>query len=227
MSRAASDQLGADENPGSEAMRERAYRQLRHMLILQQIPAGKRLREAEWTARLKVNRSALREAFARLEAQGLIEAGPKTGYVVPTLDRHSIREILAVRIMLETGAIEIVCTCGLNTPQHLQPMRDACDQMERLASEGDIIQVAEADWQFHDALVDASRNRRLRSVYHHAPLPLIIPEQTTGPEWEVAVRQTVREHRAILDAILAGKPDEAIRLLRSHISERSMSLTQA
>lgn len=203
-------------------MRERAYRQLRHLLILQQIPAGRRLREAEWTTELKVNRSALREAFARLEAQGLIEAGPKTGYFVPGLNRENIREIVAVRMMLETGAIEIVCACGYNTAEHLKVMADACDEMERLSSQSDIVQVAESDWRFHRALIEVSRNKRLCSVYHHAPLPLIIPDDTSGPQWEAAVRQTVREHRSILAAIREGDAAKAIGLLRGHIQDRSL-----
>jgi DNA-binding GntR family transcriptional regulator len=214
------------EAPLNEAMRERAYRQLRHLLILQQIPAGKRLREAEWTTKLKVNRSALREAFARLEAQGLIQAGSKTGYVVPALDTTNVREILSVRIMLETGAIELICACGLNTDENLKPVGDACDAMEKLSWKSDIILVAETDWHFHDALIDASGNKRLRSVYHHAPLPLIIPEHRSGPNWEAAIRQTAQEHRAILEAVRAGDAGKAIELLRGHISDRSLIIAE-
>jgi DNA-binding GntR family transcriptional regulator len=221
------DVVSTPEPPVSEAMRERAYRQLRHLLILQQIPPGKRLREAEWTVTLGVNRSALREAFARLEAQGLIEAGPKTGYFVPVLDPKNIREIVAVRIMLETGAIEIVCGCGRNTAEHLKGMREACEELHRLAPHGDVVSVAEADWRFHRELVDASRNHRLRSVYQHAPLPLIIPEHTSGPKWEAAIRQTASEHETILEAILKGDANQAIDLLRGHITERSMRVAQS
>jgi len=49
MTRAGAESRTTGGGPGNEAMRERAYRQLRHLLILQQVPAGKRLREAEWT----------------------------------------------------------------------------------------------------------------------------------------------------------------------------------
>lgn len=215
------------EAPVSEAMRERAYRQLRHLLILQQIPAGRRLREAEWTAKLKVNRSALREAFARLEAQGLIEAGPKTGYFVPELDSKNIREIVSVRMMLETGAIELVCACGYNTSEQLKPMADACDDMERLSAQNDIVQISEVDWRFHHALIAASKNKRLSSVYHHAPLPLILPDETSGPQWASIVRRTVREHRAILAAIREGDAAKAISMLREHIHTRSVAFEQA
>lgn len=208
-------------------MRERAYHQLRHLLILQQIPAGERLREAEWTERLKVNRSALREAFARLAAEGLIEMGPKTGYFVPTLNKDAIREILAVRVMLEAGAIDIICEAGFNTPTRLKPMKNACDQLERLISENYFLSAAEADWRFHDALIDATVNKRLASVYRHAPLPIIVPDVISGPRWEAAVRQTVQEHRAILAAILASDASQAKKLLRSHIIERTMLAVDA
>ena len=107
-------------SPENGSLRERAYHRLRHLLILQQVAEGQRLREAEWSQRLGVNRTALREAFARLEAEGFIERGPKTGYFVPDLTNRDILEVLEVRIMLEGGAIERIVLMGLNTPEHLK-----------------------------------------------------------------------------------------------------------
>ncbi|MBI4581015.1 MAG: GntR family transcriptional regulator, partial [Planctomycetes bacterium] len=49
----------------NSSQRDQAYSRLRRLLILQQTPEGKRLREAEWAEKLGVNRTALREAFAR------------------------------------------------------------------------------------------------------------------------------------------------------------------
>lgn len=211
-----------EETRASEAMRLRVYRQLRHRIILQQVTPGSRLREAEWTQRLGVNRSALREAFVRLEAEGLIEAGPKTGYFVPKLTKANIREVIAVRAMLETGAIEILCQTGKNTPQRLTAMQAACDRLASIDADGNLVEVAEADWEFHDALIDAAGNKRLKAVYGHAPLPLIVPEVTRGPEWTARVQQTVREHRAVLQAILDGDCSRGSQLLREHIYGRSL-----
>ena len=101
---------------GNASKREVAYERLRRILILQQVPEGVRLRESEWTKRLNVNRSALREAFARLEAEGLIETGDKTGYFVPVLVMEDMMEVVVVRIALEGAAIELICEAGLNTP---------------------------------------------------------------------------------------------------------------
>lgn len=69
---------------------------------MQKIPEGKRLREPQWARELGVNRMALRDAFARLEAEGLIVRGPATGYFVPTLTPQDIAEIIQLRIALWT-----------------------------------------------------------------------------------------------------------------------------
>lgn len=197
--------------------RDVAYNQMRRLLILQQVPPGSRLTEAEWSQRLGVNRSALREAFARLQAEGLIQAGAKTGYVVPELRREDIFEVLWVRLALEGSAIEIICEASLNTPQRLERMQGACDLLEHLVDQEYHLSTVEADWRFHEALIEASGNRRLAIAYRHAPVPILHPDITWGATWVQRSQQTVREHRAILAAILQGDIAGAKALLRTHL----------
>ena len=204
---------------GNGHQRDQAYLKFRRLLILQQVNQGERLREADWADRLGVNRTALREAFARLEAEGLIEKGPKTGYFAPKLTRDDLLEIVEVRVMLEGGAIERICRKGLNTAKHLEPMRLACDQLERLLAEDYVLGVAEADRRFHESLIDAAGSKRLAMLYHRAPLPIIYPDVVTGKEWEANESRTLHEHRDILQAILEGKPREACELLRGHLMD--------
>lgn len=211
---------GPFREDGSGSQRDQAYHRLRRLLILQQTPEGKRLREAEWAERLGVNRTALREAFARLEAEGLIEKGPVTGYFVPALTREDIHEISEVRVMLEGGAIGRICRLGLNTPRVLKPMRQACEQLERLVEEDYFLGVAEADRRYHEALILAAGNKRLTMLYERAPLPIIPPEIVSGAEWIATVRRTLEEHRNILDALLRSDKTVAVEMLRIHLAER-------
>ena len=204
----------------SASQRDQAYERIRRLLILQQVPEGERLREAEWAQRLGVNRTALREAFARLEAEGLIQKGLKTGYLLPILTDSGIREIVEVRNILEGGAIERIIRLGLNTPRHLEVMLESCDQLERLVREEYHLGVAEADRRYHEALVDAAQNRRLASLYARAPLPIVHPILVTGRHWEDTVRRTLEEHRSILGAILAGERELARQRLRLHLMDR-------
>jgi DNA-binding GntR family transcriptional regulator len=207
--------------PINGSLREQAYSRLRRLLILQQIPEGQRLRETEWAERLGVNRTALREAFARLEAEGFVAMGPKTGYFVPLLTNKDIAEVIEVRVLLEGGAIERIIHTKRNVPRYLKPLRDACDQLERLIQEDYVLGVAEADRRFHEALISAAGNKRLLFLYQRAPLPIIHPEIISGEQWEAKVRTTHQDHQMLLEAITKGNIVEAKELLHTHLNERA------
>ncbi len=208
--------------PQNGSLRDQAYHRLRRLLILQQVREGERLRESHWATKLSVNRTALREAFARLEAEGFVTKGPKTGYFVPTMTREDIHEICEVRIILEGGAIERIIAAGHNTLSHLKSMRTACDQLERLVREEYVLGVAEADRRYHEALIEAAGNKRLATLYQRAPLPIIHPEIISGHAWETRVQKTLTEHRLILEAILESRAEEAKAHLRVHLNERAI-----
>jgi len=201
----------------TESKREHAYKQLRRLLVLQQIPEGQRLRETEWSARLGVNRSALREAFVLLEAEGLIVAGPKTGYYVPDLTVKDFEEIEQVRFVIEGAAIDIIVRAGRNTPEHLQSLVQTCDLFEQLISDEYHLSRVEADRRFHEKLVELSQNRRLIAAYRHAPLPLVHPESISGPQWTLSGQGALAEHREIIQALLAGDSERARKCLDEHL----------
>lgn len=202
------------------AQREQAHRQLRQLLLLQKIPPGQRLGEPAWAKRLKVNRTALREAFARLEAEGLIEKGPQTGYFVPILSEEDITEILQTRLVVEIGAIEILFTSRNNSPRYLRPLRQACDDLENLLKRGYSLGFSEADRRFHESLVEAAGNKRLRTIYQRAPLPLIHDEVLRSEHWLNEGYATLRDHREILSHLVAGDVEAAKTALRSHLTYR-------
>ncbi len=202
------------------SQRDTAYNSLRRLLALQRIPAGERLREPIWSTRLDVNRTALREAFARLEAEGWLAKGQRTGYCVPKLSKEDITEILIVRTSLECCAIEQLCEKGLNTGKKLQPLKCACDQLADMIKNNYPLGVSEADRRFHEDLIDMTGNKRLKAIYQRAPLPMVHDEIAHSQFWEEECRITLEEHRRIYQAILDNQPVQAIKILRHHLSER-------
>ena len=152
------------------SQRDLAYRSLRRLLVLQQIEPGQRLREPQWAQRLRVHRTALREAFARLEAEGMIERGERTGYFVPALTVEDFAEVAKLRLALECLAIEEVCAAA---KPGLAAMEQASEEFARLMEGGYSLGAIEADRRFHEALIDAAQMRRLSNLYQLAPLPLI------------------------------------------------------
>ena len=206
----------ADPKP-SASQREQAYQSLRRLLVLQQVQPGQRLREPEWAERIRVHRSALREAFARLEAEGLVERGAQTGYFVPKLTADDVLEVTKLRLALESLAIDEVCA---QAKPALAPLKRAVDEFEQFASGGYFLGTLEADRRFHESLVEAAGMRRLSALYHRAPLPLIHADTEDRSVWREACDRTLAEHRQILASLAKRDAEGAKRILRQHLNQR-------
>lgn len=200
------------------SQRDVAYVELRRLILLQQVAGGTKLREPEWSDRLGVNRMALREAFARLEAERLIERGPKVGYLVPTLTADDIRQILEARLCLESGAIDLITR--RDPMPSLDPLVHAVDQLGLLIEQGYLLGVTEADRRFHETLVELADNPRLDDLYGRAPLPMIHDKLIGTDRWPAQCRKMLDEHRAIADAIAARNTDTARAILREHLDAK-------
>jgi DNA-binding GntR family transcriptional regulator len=85
-----------------------AYAALRDDILHWKMPPGTVLAEVEQATRLSLSRTPVREAFARLTAEGLLVALPGRGLVVSDLSRETIIELFELRIVLETEAARLV-----------------------------------------------------------------------------------------------------------------------
>jgi DNA-binding GntR family transcriptional regulator len=85
-----------------------AYAALRDDILHWTTPPGTVFAEVEQAERLRLSRTPIREAFARLTAEGLLVALPGRGLVVSELSRETIVELFELRLALETEAARLV-----------------------------------------------------------------------------------------------------------------------
>src|SRR3954465_9758987 len=91
-----------------ETVAEAVRRQLLDAILYGDLAAPRRLYPAELAQRLEVSITPVREALARLAADGLIEAIPRHGYHVRSPTPDYVTELWAVRLALELMAGEVV-----------------------------------------------------------------------------------------------------------------------
>ena len=91
---------------------DRAYSTLRDEIIDWALPPGSVLGEVEQAARLGVSRTPLREALARLTADGLVATQAGRGLVVTDISIENIRELFEVRQALEEQAARLAAIRG-------------------------------------------------------------------------------------------------------------------
>lgn len=182
------------------------------------IPPGARLRQDHVAAEFRASHVPVREAFRRLEAQGLVESEPRRGVRVPPLDPDSILEVTEMRTALEELAL--VHAFDRIGPDDIAAARAAIAAGEA----SDDIRVWEAaNRRFHRALVAPCGMKRLLAAIddlHRAGARFLFATWR-ALDWQP---RSDHEHRALLAAIERGDRAEAQRLLTAHIRDAGHAL---
>ena len=88
---------------------EQVYDLLKKRILYHEIMPGERLLEVALCESLKVSRTPVREAFRLLQQDGLVERIPQGGVQVTDLSLDDLKEVSALRTVLEVYAAELAC----------------------------------------------------------------------------------------------------------------------
>lgn len=144
-------------------IRERVVDALRDAIIAGRLKPGERIRERELVALLGVSRSPLREAIRILETEGLITSLAYRGARVSDLSAGDLRDMLDVRIMLESFAARLAIE-RLDDAA-LQAMEEQVNRARAAGAQVDLEANFELGLGFHDMLVAASGNRKVVQIH--------------------------------------------------------------
>ncbi|WP_298075113.1 GntR family transcriptional regulator [uncultured Corynebacterium sp.] len=115
---------------------------------------GEKLNEVNVAQSLGISRNTLREAFATLVSEGLLERIPNRGVFIAEPTREDLADMYAARMVLEPGALLWGQREGLDELEGIvasaEKLRDSAGSK---ASEEDIRAIADANQDFHRAIV--------------------------------------------------------------------------
>ena len=196
----------------TEPLSSTVYRHLIGNLRSGALEPGSRLREDDIAVRLGVSRTPVREAFARLQARGLVTATP-IGLVVAELDRRQIQELYAMRAIVEGAAARLAAENA--SAADLATIRHAGESFDRISNTAD--EYARANQLFHESIYQAARNDYLMRMVEDLNDSLALLPRTT---FMIAGRGEAakREHAEISAAIATRDADAAEAAARSHIN---------
>lgn len=191
---------------------ERAYRYIRQALATQKLMPGDRLREVDLADMIGLSRTPIREALARLESEGLVVHDATLGIMVAELDYNMITELYFMREILEGTAARLAAQHASDVEISL--LEDMCAQYAN--SVGNDQQLARSNRQFHELIYNCSHNRYLIKMLKTLHDTLTLLRHTTLAD-QKRVKDTVKEHEAVVNAIKKHDPDAAEKALREHI----------
>ena len=196
----------------ARSLAEVACDEIRKAIREGRVATGAHLTEVDLAAWLGMSRTPIREAMRRLQSEGLLLNQPFRGALVMRLDADDMRQMFAVRELLEPAA---AAACAVSAgPAEIAALRAIVDQEAALLDNPAAL--IPLNRQFHDIILESARNqflsKAIAGVYSLIPL-LGDSNLLNGPH----AREAHAQHLAIVDAIERHDAARAEAVAREHV----------
>ncbi len=214
----------SEEREAPASLADTAYARIKQSIFDFELVPGDRFSENELAQSLGMSRTPVREALARLQRDGFLEVQFRAGWLVKPFDFEAFEHLYDLRMVLETTAVRRLVDglAGKDAPSRRATDLAAVEALRRFwlvpkaERSDDWKHVAAMDEAFHVALVGAAGNPELARVHREITERIRIVRRLDFTQ-PVRVDKTYEEHAQILRAILGGRVEQAVLLLRSHI----------
>lgn len=196
---------------------EECVAQLREMIADGTLAGGQPLRQDELAAQLGISRTPVREAIARLQAEGLAVVEPNRGATVFRPSPDELKEIYEVRMLLEPYAAKI--SVKNVTEQNISILRELYGQM----NDSPPWMFFQLNRKFHLTLYEAAQQRELYGLirglrYRSDPYIRIL---AGGGGSEAAQLG----HAALIQAVTDGDEEAAMTITYDHLAQTLATVT--
>jgi DNA-binding GntR family transcriptional regulator len=209
----------AAKGPRPGTAKDRALDYVKTQVLTGAFPGGELISEGDVAAELGMSRTPVREAFLRLEAEGLLRLYPQRGALVVPVSPDEVRAVIEARLVLEQFAAGKVvgrgpAACAAvfeRLSGELRRQRDA-------AAADDWQEFLDADRAFHAVTLDESGNAILSGFYstlRDRQMRMIGETTTREP---LRVTTIMNEHLAIAEALRDADLPRAVQAVQTHLA---------
>lgn len=198
------------------------YRILRGRLTTAVYEPGQKMKSDGMRGEFGCSISTMREALFRLACEGFLEFEEQKGFRVPATSDTAFREVAELRVLVEQAGTRLsIAHGGLEWEARLiachHKLAHIEDKMRGVSDVEPFIQVwSDAEWEFHDTLTSACGSKEMRrlhkNIYDRYRQHLTNWHATKGFR-----RNTLHEHKAILDAAIARDADLCDERIAAHL----------
>ena len=200
----------------SFSLKEHIYDVLKDGIMAMDIYADDarlKLDERQLSEQLKISRTPIREALARLEQEGLVRVIPRRGVFILRKSVDEILEMITVWAALESMAARLVTERA--TDSDIASLRKLLASFGQDEAQTHLDEYSEANIRFHRRILQLSGCGLLLSTADGLFLHMRAIRARTMTEGDRIARSIV-DHNHIIEAIEARDADLAERLVREH-----------
>jgi len=194
---------------------------LRQRILTGVFPPGYRLVEATLSEQMNLSRGTVRSALSELAHEGLVTQKAYTRWFVSELSAKDAWELFTLRSALEALGARLAAERVDEAAR--TRLGKAFAELESAARSGRRSRLTDADFMLHKTIIELAGHRRLAQQYRLLEQQfrvLIGSSNALVPTTD----EVVAQHRPIVEAIAAGRPDHAERLAGAHNLDEGAAL---
>ena len=204
------------------SLADQVFERLEAEILSGKYQRGEVVTELQLCAELGVSRTPVREALRRLSQEHLIEESSR-GTVVLGVVRKDFEDMCAIRLRIEGLAVRGFI--DNLTDDSLRQLREAVEFQEFYLNKSDPDHIKAMDSRFHELIYQNCGSAILCDTL--SPLHKKVQKfRRLSIEQAGRAETSVREHRAIYEAIAAKDADLAERLMNEHVGNAMQTIIE-
>lgn len=187
------------------------YETLKESIIKGDIKPGTRLTEKIVIEKLDVSSTPVREAFRKLNSDGLIEMIPYKGVRVKSIDVADLVEVYSCRAMFEKHAIKLAIENY--TSELVNDLNEILQHSKNTENQKEYV---DSNTRFHNRILKQADNKRLEGFFKQLD-DIVLHNRMHSSYSEERKKEINNEHKNIIEAITEVDSLKAERLMEQHI----------
>ncbi len=202
-------------DPDRITFHQQAYTYVKSQILHLKLKPGQYITDSEIAAQLSISRTPVREAFHRLEQEGLLVYEARRGWRVYVLTLEDIHEIFDLKELVE-GMLVHKAAESAQRASYRKALEQALQAMRQAVAAEDAEAWLTADAQLHETLFQMASNERaaglirgLNEQWHRLRIGFTVRQER--------MKRSVREHEQIIQLVLMGDGPQAEAQMRQHL----------
>ena len=200
--------------PEYKGKTEIVYEQIRKAILDGLIKPGDKLETDAISAALSVSRMPVREAIKRLQLEGWVDVKPHKEVRVASVTKAQIKDVFAVRAMLESLAAREAA--GKISEAQIDLLWQTYRNMEKLVQSADTAGQLTKNREFHEIIHKISENKVLQSMASNL-FDSIERYRLQFLSLPLKPKEVLKDHLKLIEAIESHDMDTSEILMRRHI----------
>lgn len=203
---------------------DQVYNILWERIIAGEITHGTRLSDLDWSKKLNVSRTPVREAMRKLQQDGILIQLDRGGCEIRRMSASDLRSLYRCRAVLESLAVREAVENFSDI--QIGQLAEVIEQTQTALDQQEFERAFKLNTRFHNLILEMSNNAYLEHLlkdlrrmilFARSSLMIAAHRSEISNSYAEHLHRVQTDHREILEAMMARDADKAAARMQTHL----------